>query len=126
MRMDAAALELFRLQRANQDDAFLAEPGEFVAQVRRVSRAVIARHRNLGRVPCLQRRFVLSRMIRMRPAKARRSASIRWPTHSLTHHSRGAGFQRAMAGGSELSNRVTASPDASSVPATSLGVTPAA
>ena len=57
--MDAAAPELFRLQRANQDDAFLAEPGEFVSQLSRISRAVIARHRNLGRVPCLQRRFVV-------------------------------------------------------------------
>src|SRR2546428_9865480 len=57
--MDAAAPELFRLQRADQDDAFLAEPGEFVSQLSRISRAVIARHRNLGRVPCLQRRFVV-------------------------------------------------------------------
>src|SRR2546430_5905687 len=37
--MQAATLEIFRLQRANQDEAFLAELGEFVAQLSRISRS---------------------------------------------------------------------------------------
>src|SRR5436189_2239410 len=59
MRMHAPALELFRLQRANQDETFLAEPAEFVAQLSWISCAVIARHGSLGCVPRLERRVAV-------------------------------------------------------------------
>src|SRR2546430_14562445 len=72
--MHAAALELFRFQRANQDEAFLAEPAEFVAQLSRISCAVIARHGNLGCVPRLQRRFAV---VEDGPDPSRKGAAAR-------------------------------------------------
>src|SRR5438094_5259011 len=61
-------------------------------------------------------------MMRMRPAKPRFSASMMWPTHSLTHHSPWAGCHKAISGVSPLSIDTMPCPEASRTLATSEGI----
>src|SRR5262249_18231718 len=62
------------------------------------------------------------RMIWMRPAKPRRSASMRWPTTSLAHHSPAAGCQATTRSGSAPSSARNVAIAASRHLATSDGV----
>src|SRR5262245_24164208 len=71
--------------------------------------------------PCSAGRSALSRM-RMRPAKPRRSASMRWPTTSLAHHSPAAGCHATTRSGSAPSSARKMVIAASRHAATSEGV----
>src|SRR2546422_1454426 len=61
-------------------------------------------------------------MMRIRPAKPRRSASMRWPTTSLAHHSPAAGCQATTRSGSAPSSALSVAMAASRRAATSDGV----